>query len=181
MSEMLQIVVASQNPVKIEATRQGFAKVFPAMSLDVSGCDVPSGVSEQPMGNVETMNGARNRADNAQKAHPDADYWVGIEGGVEELEGSLQAFAWVVVQSAEKRGRGKTGTFVLPDEVVQLMQQGMELGHADDVVFGRSNSKQENGSVGILTGDVINRMTFYAPAVVLALIPFIHPELTFKR
>jgi non-canonical (house-cleaning) NTP pyrophosphatase len=62
--------------------------------------------------------------------------------------------------------------FYLPDEVAALVRGGMELGHADDVVFGRSNSKQEDGSVGLLTGGVINRETYYAHAVVLALIPF---------
>ena len=48
----------------------------------------------------------------------------------------------------------------------------MELGDADDVIFGRTNSKQGNGSVGILTADVITRTIFYQQAILLALIPF---------
>ena len=50
-------------------------------------------------------------------------------------------------------------------------------GDADDVVFERSNSKQANGAVGLLTGDVITRASLYAHAVVLALIPFRNMEL----
>ena len=176
----MKIVVASRNPVKLEASRQGFAQVFPDTPLEVIGADAASGVSEQPMSDAETLAGARNRASNARKAYPEADYWVGIEGGIEDVDGALQAFAWIVVNSPEKTGRGRTGTFVLPDEVAALVHQGMELGHADDAVFGRSNSKQENGSVGILTGDIIDRVTFYSPAVVLALIPFMNPQLTFS-
>jgi non-canonical (house-cleaning) NTP pyrophosphatase len=57
------------------------------------------------------------------------------------------------------------------------VRQGMELGDADDAVFGRSNSKQANGAVGILTGNVIDRAELYEQAVVLALIPFKNPEL----
>jgi len=53
----------------------------------------------------------------------------------------------------------------------------MELGEADDRVFERSNSKQTNGAIGLLTGNVIDRTTLYAPAVVFALIPFKNPEL----
>ena len=59
------------------------------------------------------------------------------------------------------------------------MRQGIELGHADDQVFGRSNSKQQNGSVGLLTGDVVDRTAYYVQAVILALIPFKNPTLTF--
>jgi non-canonical (house-cleaning) NTP pyrophosphatase len=42
--------------------------------------DVTSGVSDQPFGIEETYQGAQNRADNAQKAVPGADYYVGLEG-----------------------------------------------------------------------------------------------------
>ena len=57
------------------------------------------------------------------------------------------------------------------------MRQGLELGQADDIVFGRSNSKQANGAVGILTDDVIDRAQLYEPAVIFALIPFKNPDL----
>lgn len=55
--------------------------------------------------------------------------------------------------------------------------EGKELGEADDLVFGQTNSKQANGAVGILTDNVLTRTTFYEPAVILALIPFKNPEL----
>ena len=181
MKSELHIIVASANPVKIESARQGFKLVFPNVTLHVMGANVPSGVSDQPMTDAETLSGARNRALNAQASRPNADYWVGIEGGCEETDSTLQVFAWIVVQSANKQGRGRTGTFVLPDEVAELVNQGMELGHADDRVFQRENSKQKNGSVGILTGDIIDRVGFYVPAVILALIPFMNPELTFSK
>ena len=79
----MQIIVASTNPVKIEAARQGFARIFPDAALDVSGISVPSGVGDQPMSDAETLLGARNRADNARDARPNADYWVGMEGGLQ--------------------------------------------------------------------------------------------------
>jgi inosine/xanthosine triphosphatase len=51
------------------------------------------------------------------------------------------------------------------------------LGEADDIVFGRKNSKTENGAIGLLTGNVINRAELYAHAVVLALVAFKNGEL----
>ena len=69
-------------------------------------------------------------------------------------------------------GKGRSGTFFLPPKIAELIRQGKELGEADDIVFGRTNSKQENGAVGILTDGVVDRTKYYTEAVVLALIPF---------
>jgi inosine/xanthosine triphosphatase len=191
---MITIIVASKNPVKIEAAREGFARMFPEETLHVSGVSVPSGVSDQPFSALETLQGAYQRALNARAASPAADYWVGIEGGVAEETGAdacssvpaslvqageLSVFAWVVVLDAASAriGKGSTGIFYLPPKVAELVHNGMELGEADDVVFSRSNSKQGNGSVGLLTNDVIDRTRYYVDAVILALIPFRNPDL----
>jgi inosine/xanthosine triphosphatase len=170
---MQKIVVASKNPVKIEGVRRGFQKMFPGEECVVEGVSVPSGVGEQPMDDLETLTGALNRAQHAAHDMPDADYWAGIEGGVESKGDEMQAFAWVVIRSKDNTiGKGKTGAFFLPPPVAKLINEGKELGEADDIVFGRSNSKQENGAVGILTDNVIDRTSFYTEAVALALIPF---------
>jgi inosine/xanthosine triphosphatase len=180
---MLAVVVASSNPVKITAAREGFARIFPDAELDVRGISVSSGVSEQPFSSAETLRGALNRAQAARNQAPLADYWVGIEGGVEpepegELtQGELWAFAWVAILGVDRVGKGRTGTFALPPQVADLVRQGIELGTADDIVFQRSNSKQENGAVGLLTENVIDRAAFYVQAVILALIPFKNPQL----
>ncbi len=47
----------------------------------------------------------------------------------------------------------------------------MALGDADDAVFGRSNSKHEDGTVGILSHGVVDRTEYYRHALVLALVP----------
>ena len=176
---MTTIVVASTNPVKIQSVYDGFTRMFPGASLDVRGVSVHSGVSAQPMTDDETYTGALNRAKGAALAVPDADYWVGIEGGLEDKNGELHGVAWIVVIGPTRIGKSRTATFVLPDEVAQLIRQGHELGHADDIVFNRSNSKHDNGSVGLLTADVLNRRLYYEHAVILALIPFKNEQLTF--
>jgi inosine/xanthosine triphosphatase len=173
------IVVASTNPVKINATLEGFRRLLPGKSFTAVGVSAASGVSDQPMTDEETLRGATNRATAARQQQPNADYWVGIEGGIEALGGELLAFAWVVVQGRERAGRSRTATFSLPEEVAALVRQGVELGHADDIVFGRSNSKQQNGAVGLFTDDVIDRAEYYTHAVILALIPFKNPTLNF--
>ena len=129
------------------------------------------------MSSQETIRGATNRARAAQAQHPKADFWVGIEGGVEAQGEDLAAFAWIVILSANLAGKSRTGTFYLPPQVAKLIRQGKELGEADDIVFQQSNSKQANGAIGILTGDIIDRTALYKHAVILALVPFKNLEL----
>lgn len=172
-----RVVIASENPVKVTAVAQGFARMFPDRDFECVGISVPTGVSHQPMDDAETLHGAESRAKNAQATAPDAYFWVGVEGGVEDRESVLHGFAWVVVLSRDLEGRSRTASFEIPPEVAELVRNGIELGHADDQVFGRTNSKQKNGAVGLLTADVIDRVALYEPAVVLALIPFRNREL----
>lgn len=176
---MPTIAVASNNPVKIQAALLGFQRVFPTAQFDVVGISTASGVSDQPMSDDETLTGARQRARNVRAQVAEADYWVGIEGGVQPHDEALEAFAWIVVLGRDRSGHARTASFTLPDEVTALIRQGVELGLADDQVFGREDSKRSNGSVGLLTHDVIDRTEYYAHAVVLALIPFLWPALHF--
>ncbi|KAG9247353.1 inosine triphosphate pyrophosphatase-like protein [Calycina marina] len=157
-----RIAVASRNPVKIGAALTGFQSMFQSQRFTAEGITVPSGVAEQPFTDSETLQG-------------------GVENTPDQVAGSLQSFAWVVVigEAGGRIGKARTAMFYQPEVVAKLVREGMELGHADDKVFGRSNSKQQNGSVGLLTGDMIGRKAYYLQAVILALIPFKNEQLAF--
>ncbi|MEL6251968.1 MAG: inosine/xanthosine triphosphatase [Bacteroidota bacterium] len=176
----MQLIIASQNPIKVNATLKGFQAMFPQESFEVEGVSIASGVSDQPMTDIETLQGAVNRAHHAKELYPQADFWIGIEGGLEERNQDYHAFAWVYVLNHQQKGQSRSASFQLPPQVRQLIRQGMELGDADDVVFGSKNSKQANGAVGLLSGDAIVRETLYIPAVTLALVPFRNQDL-FKQ
>lgn len=174
---MKTIVVASQNPVKAQAALDGFQRMFPEETFELRTITVDSGVGAQPFSSDETLQGAMQRAQAARQLDEQADYWVGIEGGVESHGAELAAFAWIAILGDGLAGRARTGTFYLPPRVAAFVHQGLELGEADDLVFQKSNSKQKNGAIGILTGDVINRAQLYEQAVILALVPFKNREL----
>jgi len=105
------LVVASQNPVKIEATRRGFVSMFPRRVFHLRPVAVSSEVRPQPLSDAETLQGALNKVQHAAHLVPQADYWAGIEGGVEERQGSMEAFAWIVVSAPPLLGKSRTGTF----------------------------------------------------------------------
>jgi inosine/xanthosine triphosphatase len=177
-----KVYIGSANPVKIKCTEYAFNDVFrDNQAFDFIGISVPSGVSDQPMTDQETLSGAENRAKQLMTEFHDGDFFVGIEGGIEQNESETEAFAWVVILNKNMLGRARTATFQLPPKITELISQGVELGHADDMVFNRTNSKQGNGAVGILTNNIIDRIEYYRPAVVLALIPFINQSLYYEK
>ena len=177
-SDKLTVLIGSKNPTKINAVKNALKRVFYDRAISVLGYNVESGVPDQPIGYEETKSGAENRIKNLK--HRDADFYIGIEGGCVYVEKKLFAFAWVL---AEDRfgyvGCGKTSMFQLPKKIQKLIDKGVELGEADDLVFKRSESKKKNGAVGILTNNLIDRTKYYEEAVILSLIPFINKKLLF--
>lgn len=174
---MKRIVVGSHNPVKIQAVLNGFQRLFPGDTFNIQAVDVPSDVPDQPMSDSKALKGAQNRVGNARAAEPEADFWVGVEGGCDYLGSDLVAFAWIVIIGGEHSGSARTAMFRLPQKVQELVESGVELGEADDQVFGETNSKQNSGAVGLLTDNVVTRTDLYEQAVILALIPFKNSEL----
>ncbi|MCB5650348.1 DUF84 family protein, partial [Bifidobacterium breve] len=75
---------------------------------------------EQPFGSEETRAGARNRVANARCLHPEADFWVAIEAGID----GDSTFSWVVIENASQRGEARSATFQLPDVILQKVREG---------------------------------------------------------
>ncbi len=174
----MQIIVGSNNPVKLETTKEAFALAFPGEELEFITFSASSGVPDQPMGQEETKQGAANRAEACKVEYPKADFYVGLEGGLEKIEGEYWAFAWMSILGKNgKAGFGRTGSFLLPDRVSELIDKGEELGIATDIAFDETNSKHKGGTIGVLTNEAITRKDFYRDAIVFALIPFIKPDL----
>ena len=168
----IRVIVASKNPAKISAVESAFAGVF-EQPLDVNGVSVPSEVPNQPMTDKETQHGARNRVKNAQNQHPEADYWVGLEAGIEDDH----TFAWMVISNGTLNGESRSAALPLPPAVLKAVASGKELGDVMDQQFNTVNIKQKGGAIGLLTGGLLTRSSVYHQALILALIPFINEEL----
>jgi len=171
----MKVVIASHNPAKIRAVNEAFALQFPGIEMEFIPVSVDSGVSDQPLSDRETRHGARNRAGNACELQPEADFWVGLEGGIETIDEQLMAFAWMAVQGPGRHiGEARTVTLPLPPAVKALVDQGLELGDANDRVFSTVNSKHRGGAFGLLTNGIYTREGVYTQALVIALVPFVN-------
>jgi inosine/xanthosine triphosphatase len=171
----MKVVIASHNPAKIRAAEQAFSLQFSEKVIDFIPTSVESGVRDQPLSDEETRHGARNRAQNAHEQHSDADFWVGLEGGIETIDGQLMAFAWMAVLGpGQQISEARTVTLPLPPAVKALVDQGLELGDANDKVFSTVNSKRQGGAFGLLTNGIYTRESVYTEALVIALVPFVN-------
>jgi inosine/xanthosine triphosphatase len=172
LANIRRVVVGSTNPVKIGAVRAVLRRLAP--EVEVTGHAVPSGVRDQPWGDDETIRGALTRARGAC-AMGGAELGIGIEGGVVAAsDGSVRTCAWAAAVSRDGRqGVGGSLSMQLPEQVAQLVRDGVELGHAMDRVTGTHDVKRGAGAVGILTAGLVNRQDAYEVLVAYALAPLL--------
>lgn len=175
----LRLCVASGNRVKVNAAHLAIKEALAGARSDVQGIAVESGVPDQPWGDAQTLQGACNRVGNLQALGHEG-LLCAIEGGVGycPAQTSLECFAWVMLMYTPtgQQAKARTASFTLPDSLHNLLLDGMELGDADDMVFGRSKSGQGSGTIGHLTGDRITRTDYYKHAVAMALVPLLNAE-----
>ena len=169
------VAVGSKNPAKVSAVEEVFKEVFGA-EVEVLGFSVDTVVSKQPL-NEETVVGAHNRAKRAFEVG-DADYGVGIEGGLVELGGRWYSLGFVaIIDRSGEVGTGASGWFECPKIVLDEIWKGRELADVMDEVSGTRDSRSELGAIGILTKNRVTRKDLYAHGVYMALVPFINREL----
>lgn len=176
LTNHMKVAVGSLNPTKINAVKIAFEKAFPLESCEIVGVSVPSGVKDQPMSDKETLRGGKNRAKRALKEF-NADYGVGIEGGMQKIGSDWYTSGWVVIMNREGIfGCGSSVRMIIPPKLLELILCGTELGHANDIIFKQTNSKHASGHFGIMTNNAVTRTNAYRDGVLSALGRFLHPE-----
>ena len=177
----MRILVGSKNPVKIKAVEVTFSLYFD--NIEVLGFQVHSSVPTQPINN-QTFEGAKNRALELVKINNEkkmgAHFFVGIEGGIQEIFNKW--FAFGVMCLIDKEGRTSFGTsanFELPKCVTKRLLNGEELGFIMDEIMKQDNTKQKGGAIAFFTNGKMDRKELYIPGLISALVPFQHEKMYF--
>lgn len=148
----MKIIIGSKNPAKIMAVRNVFQKDAEVISLDI-----PSGVSEQPFSDDETIQGAINRARNALEEGK-GDIGIGLEGGVQETKQGLLICNWgAIVTNGMDPIIAGGARLLLPIEVSERLRNGEELGPVMEDYAKMKNVRKHEGAVGIFTNGLVNR------------------------
>jgi inosine/xanthosine triphosphatase len=176
----MRVTVGSDNPVKIASVKRAFDRYFPGENIEYIGQKTESGVSDQPTSIQETIEGACNRARNADQK--DADFSVGIEGGISYyvIEGRKFAveMGWACVRD-NKTGRielANSAGFSVFERVMKHIHAGKNLSNAMFDEYGLENLGQKNGYIGWLSNDLTTRETSNFEAVYLALCSLMKEE-----
>ncbi len=170
----MKIAVGSTNPVKIRAVRNIARKIYP--HAEIIAIDVASGVPGQPRGDKQTQRGAINRARSVRRV-ANADWGVGLEGGIIENEFGTMTCAWAAI--VDRRGRigvGGSTNMLLPKQVASRVKRGSELGDAMDAYANIRGVKRKMGAIGVLTKGLSNRQRAYEFIFALAMVRFLWRE-----
>lgn len=157
----MKAYLGSGNIVKINAVKQ----VLEPLGYEVIGIPVNSEVSAQPKNDYETLTGATNRAHQL----PSDGLRLGLEAGVEMLNGSLYLTNWGVMIDENNHFYSAGGTRIpLPREIVDLiMDQGYELSDAMEKYFMMKDIKHQFGAIGYFTQNQVVRIDIFTHIVKL--------------
>ncbi len=141
------------------------------------GYKVPSGVSDMPLSLQELREGAKNRAQAIIALGIEADYYVGMEGGV--FPDPIGPETWmagvIYIESVHKVGHyGYTTHIRVPDKIRDRLYDGSnaDLETIMHELAGIESVGEKNGSFGAWSDDMITRTDAFASATQAALAPF---------
>ena len=151
----MKIAIGSVNPAKVKAVEEACKEQD--IDVIVTPMSVPSGVSNQPFSDEETIQGAVNRATNCL-LEENIEIGIGLEGGVVETPFGLFVCNWgALLVKGESPIIAGGARIRLPEDVAERLRKGEELGPVmEDVSKVRNVSKKE-GAIGIFTNNVITR------------------------
>ncbi|MFT7687991.1 MAG: inosine/xanthosine triphosphatase [Candidatus Azotimanducaceae bacterium] len=136
------------------------------------------------MDSEETRLGAENRVTYCRRFDAEAvnraDYYVAMEGGVDNFDHGPATFAYVAIANQDRISIGRSAILPLPKKVYKELEAGYELGDVMDRLFNVKNIKQKGGAIGLLTKGHSSRESNYTEALLLALVPFLNHDLFFN-
>ncbi|GAA4072977.1 DUF84 family protein [Amphibacillus indicireducens] len=155
----MKIIVGSQNKTKISAVKRVF------IENEVVGRQAPSGVSDQPMSDQETLTGAITRAKYCRNSELGV-IGIGLEGGVMKLNNQLLLCNWgALVDQAGRVYIASGARIPLPDSISDALLAGQELGDIIDHYAEKKNVRHDQGTIGILTNNELSRSEMFEHVV----------------
>ncbi|MEH7181302.1 DUF84 family protein [Neobacillus vireti] len=154
----MKVIIGSNNPAKVAAVKRSFHN----QQTEFLSLDIPSGVSEQPFSDEETIKGAINRAVGAMQMG-NGDIGIGLEGGVQESAHGLLLCNWGALASKNREPIIAGGArLLLPEEIAGRLRAGEELGPVMVDYAKKENVRKNEGAIGIFTNGLINRSEMFS-------------------
>ncbi|MES9683569.1 inosine/xanthosine triphosphatase [Bacillus sp. AFS001701] len=150
----MKIIIGSLNPTKVGAVKKVFNQ------YKVEGLNVPSNVSNQPLTDQETMQGAINRAHNARVAG-ESEIGIGLEGGVIIENDRLFLCNWGALVYENEVILASGAKILLPSEFINELRNGTELAVLMERYTNEKDIRSKEGAVGVFTNGRITRTEIF--------------------
>lgn len=176
----MRLALGSKNPIKKEALEETIRAYEMFSNASVITRDVCTGLPEQPLTLIQTINGAVSRAD---KAYKNCDYSFGIESGFMDLLHKHNTYMEITVCAAydgNKFSLGFSSAFECPPRVMDfVLHQKKDLSEAAKLAGLTTKEKvgEAEGILGVLTNGRITRKDYTKQAIMMALIQIENKEL----
>lgn len=186
--------VASTRRPKVEAVKAVFTRLAPrlgdgktAEGLVVLEFEVASGVEETPVSLERLLEGATRRARNVRElcreTRTNIDFAVGLEGGlfsVGETSSGTTTFlqSWACVAGGDRESYGASGAIQLPSTIARpVLLERQSLSDVIDRAALQNDVRNNQGTWGVLTQDLMTRQASFETALTAALAPFYNPAM----
>jgi non-canonical (house-cleaning) NTP pyrophosphatase len=124
----MKIAIGTTNKLKIQAIENALAPIFPGAEFIATKVD--SGVSKDPKGDEEGIEGALTRAKRAMEKE-DADMDVGPEGITSKNKYGTFVYGYVVIIDKQNRiGIGASAQVMLPQKLEKMIESDKGLADA---------------------------------------------------
>ena len=171
----LRVNVGTNNPIKAEAVRRIMSGIY--RKVEVKSVRVKGTVGDQPWGE-SVLKGARERARSAIRK---ADYGVGIEAGILEMDDGLYGIQYCAI--VDKEGTvtsGQSSGFRYPPEVEERIRAGIAVSAIFNDLYGTKDIGHREGAIGYLTKGMLTRQQLSEQAVQAAMVPRMRPDIYFE-
>lgn len=172
----MKIVVCTLNKAKNDAVRNVVSKVW--KDVEFISIKTNSGISDQPMSDEESIQGAINRAKEGLQQIEGADYSIGLEGNVDENQFGMFLNGWAaIINKRGLIGLGCSGKVEIPKDIANQLREGKELGPLMQELMEDNSLRNNQGTNGVLTNGLYTRTKEFEDAVSCALAKFVNSEM----
>ncbi len=171
----MKILVASENPAKIDAVKSAFSKYFDKIEID--GIKASSNVSDTPLTEEETLLGVKNRMKVLEKKGG-YDFKVSVEAGTQKINNTRYLFTWVLIEDSKKKSSfGRSLSYPLPTMASREIEAGKPLSEIAEDMSEEKDIRSKGGFVEFVSKGVITRAHLTEDAVICALFPFVSEQI----
>jgi inosine/xanthosine triphosphatase len=172
----LVIVLGSTSIYKKAAAEKAFHDVYPGHEIDLQLVKAPSEVNSQPVGNEETLLGARNRLKNAKKEKEGQkyDFVVAMENGVFSVLNGKETIwfdiGWIILEDAQgKQSVSFSSGVVFPTRFIfEAEHRGLQLTTVGSVIAEETGADEWNPHK-LLTNNILSRPDLLDQALKIAI------------